>query len=105
MHDDIQEVLFSEEQIQARVKELGAQIARDYAGRDPHLVTILKGSLPFLADLMRAIDLPLTIDFMGVSSYLGTLSTGEVRLTMDLDDSIEGRPVLVVEDIIDTGTR
>ena len=103
MHDDIQEMLFNEEQIQARVKELGAQIARDYAGRDPHLVTILKGSLPFFADLMRAIDLPLTVDLMGVSSYMGTLSTGEVRLTMDLDDSIEGRHVLVVEDIIDTG--
>jgi hypoxanthine phosphoribosyltransferase len=103
MHDDIEEVLFTEEQIQTRVKELGAQITQDYAGRDPHLVTILKGSLPFLADLMRAIDLPLTVDLMGVSSYAGAFSTGEVRLTMDLDDSIEGRHVLVVEDIIDTG--
>lgn len=103
MHDDIQEILFSEEQVQQRVKALGAQLTQDYAGRDLHLVTILKGSLPFLADLMRAVDLPLTVDLMGVSSYEGTQSTGEVRVTMDLDESIEGRHVVIVEDIIDTG--
>ena len=103
MHDDIQAVLYTQEQIQQRVRELGAQLTEDYAGRDLHLVTILKGSLPFLADLMRAIDLPLTVDLMGVSSYEGIHSTGEVRVTMDLDETIEGRHVVIVEDIIDTG--
>lgn len=103
MHDDIEEVLYSQAQIQARVRELGEQIARDYEGREPHLVTILYGSLPFLADLMRAIDRPVTLDVIGVSSYEGTQSSGEVRVTKDLDDTIEGRHVLVVEDIIDTG--
>jgi hypoxanthine phosphoribosyltransferase len=103
MHDDIQEVLFTEEQIQARVKELAAEIARDYQGREPHLITIVKGSIPFLADLMRALEIPLSLDLIGVASYAGTQSSGEVRLTKDLDDPIEGRHVLVVEDIIDTG--
>jgi hypoxanthine phosphoribosyltransferase len=103
LHHDIEEVLYSAERIQTRVQELGAQITADYAGREPHLVTILKGSLPFLADLMRAIDTPLTLDLLGVASYAGTQSSGETRLTKDLDDSIEGRHVLVVEDIIDTG--
>lgn len=104
MHDDIEKILFTPQQIAARVQELGAEIARDYAGREPHLVTIVKGSIPFIADLMRALDLPLSLDLIGVASYgAGTTSSGEVRLTKDLDDSIEGRHVLVVEDIIDTG--
>jgi hypoxanthine phosphoribosyltransferase len=104
MHDDIEKILFTPEQIAARVGELGAEIARDYAGREPHLVTIVKGSIPFIADLMRAMDVPLSLDLIGVASYgAGTTSSGEVRLTKDLDDSIEGRHVLVVEDIIDTG--
>lgn len=103
MHRDIESVLYTQEQIQQRVKDLGEEIARDYQGKEPHLVTIVKGSLPFLADLMRAIDLPLSLDLIGVSSYAGTLSSGEVRLTKDLDDTIEGRHVIVVEDIIDTG--
>ena len=103
MHDDLERVLFTREQIQQRVEELGAEIARDYSGRDPHLVTILKGSIPFLADLMRAMDCPLSLDLMAVASYAGHHSSGEVRLTKDLDDSIEGRHILVVEDIIDTG--
>jgi hypoxanthine phosphoribosyltransferase len=103
MHDDIEEVLFTAEQIEQRVRELGEQISRDYEGREPHLVTIVKGSIPFIADLMRAIALPLSMDLIGVSSYAGVQSSGEVRLTKDLDDSIEGRHVLVVEDIIDTG--
>ena len=103
MHEDVEEILFSEQQIAERVKALGAQIARDYADREPHLVTIVKGSIPFLADLMRAIDCPLSIDLLGIASYTGTSSSGEVRLTKDLDDPLEGRHVLVVEDIIDTG--
>lgn len=103
MHRDIEEVLFTEAQIQQRVKDLGEEITRDYQGKDPHLVTIVKGSIPFLADLMRAIDLPLSLDLIGVSSYAGTQSSGEVRLTKDLDDTIEGRHVIVVEDVIDTG--
>ena len=82
---------------------LGAEIGRDYTDKEPHLVTILKGSIPFIADLMRAIPIPMTLDVLGVSSYAGTQSSGEVRLTKDLDDAIEGRHVLVVEDIIDTG--
>lgn len=103
MHHDIEEILLTAQQIGHRVRELGEEITRDYSGRDPHLVTIVKGSLPFLADLMRAIDLPLSLDLIGVTSYAGTQSSGEVRLTKDLDDPIEGRHVLVVEDIIDTG--
>src|SRR4051794_37428117 len=94
MHSDVEEVLFSADKIQARVSELGAQITRDYEGREPHLITIVKGSIPFLADLMRAIDCPLSLDLMGVSSYAGVSSSGEVRLTKDLDESIEGRHVL-----------
>ncbi len=103
MHDDVDRILFSSEQIQQRVQELGKQIARDYDGREPHLITIVKGSIPFISDLMRAMDTSLSLDLLGVSSYAGTLSSGEVRLTKDLDHSIEGRHVLVVEDIIDTG--
>jgi hypoxanthine phosphoribosyltransferase len=104
MHADIQRILYTPEQIASRVAELGAEIAADYEGREPHLITIVKGSIPFLADLMRAMDIPLSLDLMGVASYgAGATSSGEVRLTKDLDDSIEGRHVLVVEDIIDTG--
>jgi hypoxanthine phosphoribosyltransferase len=99
-------VLFSAERIAGRVAELGAEIARDYAreGRDPHLVGVLKGGCVFLSDLMRAIDLPLTVDFVAVSSYGDAeVSSGEVRLTKDLDRPLDGRDVLVVEDIVDTG--
>ena len=103
MHEDVEQILFTSEQIRERVTALGEQIARDYRGREPHLVTIVKGSIPFLADLMRSIDLPLSIDLLGIASYAGESSSGEVRLTKDLDDPLEGRHVLVVEDIIDTG--
>jgi hypoxanthine phosphoribosyltransferase len=98
------EVLYSHDQIQARIRELGLEITRDYAGHDLVLVSVLKGSCVFLADLMRSIDLRLTIDFMSVSSYKdGTRSTGDVEILKDLSNSIRGKHVLVVEDIIDTG--
>jgi hypoxanthine phosphoribosyltransferase len=101
---DVEEVLLSGEQVQARVAELGAQLAADYAGRDPVLVSVLKGSIIFLADLVRAMPVPLAIDLMEVSSYgASTESSGQVRILKDLSTSIEGREVIVVEDIIDTG--
>jgi hypoxanthine phosphoribosyltransferase len=104
MDADVEEVLLSGEQIQARVAELGAQLAADYEGREPVLVSVLKGSIVFLADLVRAIPIPLSIDLMEVSSYgTSTESSGQVRILKDLSTSIEGREVLVVEDIIDTG--
>jgi hypoxanthine phosphoribosyltransferase len=102
---DIGEILLEEDRIQARIRELGAQISADYAGRQLTLVSVLKGSLPFMADLMRSISLPLRIDLMEVSSYGGTTteSSGLVRILKDLSASIEGEDVLICEDIIDTG--
>ena len=102
---DIGEILLTEAQIQVRVAELGAQISADYAGRRLTLVSVLKGSLPFMADLMRSISLPLRIDLMEVSSYGGatTESSGLVRILKDLSASIDGEEVLICEDIIDTG--
>jgi len=98
------EVLLTDEQISERVKELGAQITAEYANGDLVLVSILKGSCVFLADLMRAVDLRMTIDFMSVSSYKdGTESTGDVEILKDLSNPIRGKDVIVVEDIIDTG--
>jgi len=98
------EPLFSAEQIQARIGELGAEISRDYAGRNPLLIGVLKGACIFVSDLMRATDLRLGIEFMGISSYgAATRTSGEVRITKDLDVPIEGRDILVVEDIVDTG--
>jgi hypoxanthine phosphoribosyltransferase len=97
-------VLLSHDAIQARVLEMGAEIARDYAGREPHLVGVLKGAFTFMTDLCRAIDLPLTLDFIAVSSYgPATKTTGEVQLVKDLDTGLDGRDLLVVEDIVDTG--
>jgi hypoxanthine phosphoribosyltransferase len=102
---DIGEVLLTEEAIAAKVAELGRRISEDYAGRSLTLVSVLKGSLPFMADLMRQISLPLRIDLMEVSSYGGTSteSSGLVRIMKDLSKSIDGEDVLLVEDIIDTG--
>ena len=98
------EVLFSQEQIQDRIKELGAQITRDYAGRNPLLIGVLKGACFFLSDLLRSIDTRLSIEFMAISSYgSSTRTSGEVRIMKDLDVPIEGRDILVVEDIVDTG--
>jgi hypoxanthine phosphoribosyltransferase len=98
------EVLLDAETIAKRVRAMGAEITADYRGRTPHLVGILKGAWVFLADLIRHLDLAVTIDFMGIESYgSGAASSGEVKITKDLDLSIEGRDVLVVEDILDTG--
>ncbi len=98
------EVMYSEADIKARINELGTEITAEYAGKDLVLVGVLKGSCVFMADLMREIDLPLTIDFMSVSSYKdGTKSTGDVEILKDLSNSIRDKHVLIVEDIIDTG--
>ena len=97
-------VLLSHDAIQARIQEMGREIAKDYAGREPHLVGVLKGAFTFLSDLARAIELPMTLDFIAVSSYgAATKTSGEVRLVKDLDQGLEGRDLLVVEDIVDTG--
>jgi hypoxanthine phosphoribosyltransferase len=104
MENDVAEVLISHEQIREKTKELARRIAQDYKGKNPLLICILKGGLMFLADLMREIDLPLEIDFIAVSSYGdATESSGVVRILMDLERNIQGRHVLIVEDIIDTG--
>lgn len=104
MIDDVQEILFSEEQLRQRVQELGAQITKDYAGKAPVLASVLRGSYIFMADLTRAIQLPIHVDFMAVSSYgSGTKSSGQVQITKDLSDDIEGRDLIIVEDILDSG--
>ena len=98
------EPLFSAEQIQTRIAELGVEIARDYAGKNPLLIGVLKGACLFLSDLMRATDLRLGVEFMAISSYGAAMrSSGEVRIVKDLDVAIEGRDIIVVEDIVDTG--
>ena len=100
----IAEILIPSDRLQARIEELGAQISRDYEGKDLLLLSVLKGSVLFLSDLMRAIVVPHAIDFMATSSYgTGMESSGVVRILKDLDAPIEGRNVLIVEDIIDTG--
>lgn len=104
MLKDIERVIYSEELIRERVKELGAQISKDYEGKNLLLVSVLKGSIVFMADLIRAIDIPCEIDFMDVSSYgSGTKTTGVVRIVKDLDKAIEGYDLLLVEDILDSG--
>lgn len=97
-------VLVTQAEIAGRVRELGSAVSRDYAGRDPLLVGVLKGAVLFLADLVRAIDIPVTLDFIGVSSYgASSRSSGVVRISADLSVPIEDRHVLLVEDIVDTG--
>lgn len=104
IRDDIANVLVAEEEIRDAIANLGAQVTRDYAGQELMLVGVLKGAIMFMVDLARAIDLPLTIDFMAVASYgASTQTSGIVRILKDLDSSIEGKHVLVVEDIIDSG--
>ncbi|MBI3971288.1 MAG: hypoxanthine phosphoribosyltransferase [Chloroflexi bacterium] len=99
----IAEIRISEAQLQARVCELADALSADYAGKCPVLVGILRGSIMFLADLLRYLDMPLEIDFLAISSYVGRDSSGVVRLLKDLDRSITGKHVVLVEDIIDTG--
>ena len=97
-------VMISEEEIDAKIREIAAQITKDYEGKEVHLVCILKGSIFFTCELAKRIDLPVTLDFMSVSSYGdGTESSGRVKIVKDLDENIEGREVIVVEDIVDTG--
>ena len=101
---DIKEVLIDEVRLQAEIKKLGEQLTKDYEGKDLVVIGVLKGSVVFMVDLMRHIELPLTIDFMSVSSYgNSTVSSGVVKILKDLDASIEGKDVLIVEDILDSG--
>jgi hypoxanthine phosphoribosyltransferase len=104
MLDDIAEVLITAEELQARVAELGAQISTDYVNKDPLLVGVLRGVFVFMADLVRAITIPISVDFIGITRYGPTTQTrGVVRFTKDLETNIEGQHVLFVEDMIDTG--
>lgn len=104
MHQDIKQILISETEIGQKTAELGKTLTKDYQGLNPLCICILKGAAPFMADLVRKIDIPLEMDFMAVSSYgNSTESSGVVRIVKDLEASVEGRHVLIVEDIIDTG--
>jgi len=104
MYNDLKKILISKEEIDKRIKELAAELDRDYAGKRPLMVAILKGSIMFYADLIRAMTIPLELDFMAISSYGNkTKSSGEVRMIKDLDRSIEGRHLIIVEDIVDSG--
>ena len=101
--DNVEKVLISEKEIVERCRELGAQISKDYEGKQPMIIGLLKGSVPFMAELIKYITVECEIDFMAVSSYSGTESLGDVKIVKDLDHSIKGMDVLVVEDIVDTG--
>ncbi|UKS26242.1 hypoxanthine phosphoribosyltransferase [Paenibacillus sp. HWE-109] len=104
MYSDIQEVLYSEEQIQGKIKELGDQLSSDYEGKNPLVICVLKGAFIFMADLVKQIRVPLELDFMAVSSYgQSTKSSGVVKIIKDLDVPVEGRHIIIVEDIIDSG--
>lgn len=104
MKNDIQEILITEQQINDKVAELGVIIAKDYQGKNPLLICVLKGAVIFMGDLLKKVDIPLEIDFMAVSSYgSSTESSGVVKIVKDLDTEVAGRHVLIVEDIIDSG--
>lgn len=104
LHPDIQEILLDKQDIEDIVKKVGAEITRDYADKNPLVIAVLRGAVVFMADIMRAIECPLSIDFMAVSSYGdGVKSSGVVRIVKDLDTKIEGRHVIIVEDVLDSG--
>lgn len=103
MINDIERVFFTEEEIRSAVAKLGAEISRDYAGKDPLFVGVLKGSWIFMADLMRYVTIPCSVEFMAVKSYSGTKTTGVVQIQKDLNVPVEGRHIVMVEDILDTG--
>jgi hypoxanthine phosphoribosyltransferase len=104
MENDIQEILLTEEQIKARIRELGEELTREYADKDPVVVGVLKGVVVFYADMIRQLNVPCQIDFMWISSYSGTNSTGGMKVMRDLSADIKGRHVLILEDIYDTGS-
>lgn len=105
LEKDIEKILYTKEEISKKTQELGNLIAADYSDRKPLVIGILKGAIPFMADVIREMNIPLEMDFMDVSSYGGTatVSSGEVKILKDLDTSVEGREILIVEDIIDSG--
>ena len=104
LDNDVERVLFYEEELKNRVAEIAAQIDKDYAGKEPVLISVLRGSFVFMADLVRQIHVPCTVDFMAVSSYgAGTSSSGQVKIVKDLSEQIEGKDLIVVEDILDSG--
>ena len=104
LEQDIERIFFSAEEIDKRLEEMAGEINRDYAGKELMLISVLRGSFVFMADLTRKITLPCTVDFLAVSSYgKGTTSSGQVQITKDLSDDIEGKDILVVEDILDSG--
>lgn len=104
MINDVEKILFTEEELRERVAQLGAQITADYQGKAPVLASVLRGSYIFMADLTRQVKLPITVDFMAVSSYgAGTQSSGQVEIKKDLSDTIEGKDLIIVEDILDSG--
>ncbi len=103
MKNDIERIFFTEEEIKEKVQELGAQISKDFEGKNPLFVGVLKGCFVFMADLMRYVTIPCSVDFMAVSSYKGTSTTGAVEIQKDLGQNIEGRHIIMVEDILDSG--
>ena len=105
LYDDVKETpIYTKEEIQAVVSRMGAEISRDYADKNPVMISVLRGAFVFMADLVRAVTIPCKIDFMAVSSYgAGTESSGRVRILKDLDTNIEGRHVIIVEDVLDSG--
>ena len=103
MRRDIERILISEEEIQKKVSEMGKKISDDFRDKDPLFVGVLKGCFIFMADLMRYVDIRCSMDFMAVSSYSGTTSTGAVKINKDLSEDIEGRHIIIVEDILDSG--